>query len=390
MKLFKEALQIEREIGDKNYQALCLDNIGGVYTFKGEFDDARTYFERALELREELKVPGNIADTLHNLAETSTKVGNYDEALKQYLRALELRRSAGDKRGAAIESYSLGTVFEQQGRYGAALKSKEEALKGFRELKDRSFWLGEILSGYGHTLGQSGRNAEAEKVLNEALDIAREIRSQGLVAQTLNFLGDNASYRGDAKAAGSQFDQALKEASRTSDRALVLLSKANVARAVVLEKRSSEDASRSLLSRRIGSRTPDASLKKAIDALGEVGREADRLGFKYLSLECSIDLAEASLYAGDLPRAQHELERATAQTEKLGLRTLRAKAEYLLATKLRLAGNEIEAARHVSEARRLLNEIGKEAQSDLVLKRADLAPILQDSPAPGGARRSKN
>jgi tetratricopeptide (TPR) repeat protein len=388
LKLFKEALQIEREIGDKNYQALCLDNIGGVYTFKGEFDDARTYFERALELREELKVPGNIADTLHNLAETSTKIGNYDEALKQYLRALELRRSAGDKRGAAIESYSLGTVFEQQGRYGAALKSKEEALKGFRELKDRSFWLGEILSGYGHTLGQSGRNAEAEKVLTEALDLAREIRSQGVIAQTLNFLGDNASYRGDAKAAGSQFDQALKEASRTSDRHLVLLSKANVARVLMLERRSSEDASRSLLSRR--SRTPDVNLKRAIDSLREVGLEADRLGFKYLSLECSIDLADALLYVGDLARAQHELERATAQSEKLGLRTLRAKAEYLLATTLRLAGNEIEAARHVSEARRLLNEIGKEGQSDLVLKRADLAPILQDPPSPGGAPRTKN
>jgi tetratricopeptide (TPR) repeat protein/serine/threonine protein kinase len=390
LKLFKEALQIEREIGDKNYQALCLDNIGGVYTFKGEFDDARTYFERALELREELKVPGNIADTLHNLAETSTRTGNYDEASKQYLRALELRRSSGDKRGAAIESYSLGTVFEQQGRYGAALKSKEEALKSFRELHDRSFWLGEILSGYGHALGQSGRNAEAEKVLNEALDVAREIRSQGLIAQTLNFLGDSASYRGDGKAASSLFEQALKEASRTSDRHLVLLSKANVAGALVLEKRSSEDSSRALLSRRGGSRTADVSLKKAIDSLGEVGREADRLGFKYLSLECAIDLAEALLYAGDLARARRELERATTQSEKLGLRTLRAKAEYLLAIERRLAGNEIEAARHGSEARRLLNEIRKEEQSDLVSKRADLAPILQDAPTPGQTPRTKN
>jgi tetratricopeptide (TPR) repeat protein len=112
-----------------------------------------------------------------------TKIGNYDEALKQYLRALELRRSAGDKRGAAIESYSLGTVFEQQGRYDAAIKSKEEALNGFRELRDRSFWLGEILGGYGHALGQSGRNGEAEKVLTEALDVAREIRSQAVIAQ---------------------------------------------------------------------------------------------------------------------------------------------------------------------------------------------------------------
>ena len=215
-------------------------------------------------------------------------------------------------------------------------------------------------------------------MLNEALDLAREIRSQGVIAQTLNFLGDNASYRGDAKAASSQFDEALKEASRTSDRHLVLVSKANVAGALVLEKRRS------------GSRTPDASVKKAIDSLDEVGREADRLGFKYLSLECSINLADALLYTDARARAQRELERATAQSEKWGLRALRVKAEYLLAIERRLAGNDIETARHMSEARRLLNEIGKEGQSDLVLKRADLAPILQDAPPSGGASRSKN
>ena len=281
-------------------------------------------------------------------------------------------------------------MFEQQGRYGAALKSREEALTGFRELHDRSLWLGEILSGYGHTLGQAGRNAEAEKALNEALDVAREIQGQGLIAQTLNFLGDNASYRGDGKAAGTLFEQALKEALRTGDRHLVLLSKANVARALVLDKRSAENSSASLVSRRRAGRTPDVSLKRAIDSLDGVGREADRLGFKYLSLACALDLTEALLDAGDLARARRELGRATAQTEKLGLRTLRAKAEYLLATERHLAGNESEAARHGSEARRLLNEISKEAQSDLVLKRADLAPILQDSPSSGRTQRNKN
>jgi Lhr-like helicase len=96
------------------------------------------------------------------------------------------------------------------------------------------------------------------------------------------------------------------------------------------------------------------------------------------------------LYAGDVARARRELERDVAQTEKLWLRTLRAKAEYLVATERRLAGDEREAARHRLEARRLLNEIGKEAQSDLVLKRADLTPILQDPPPPGGTPRNKN
>ena len=114
-----------------------------------------------------MKVPREIADTLHNLAETFINVGRYDEALKQYLRALEIRRTAGDKRGTAIESYSIGTLFGYQGRFAAALKSKEDALKDFRALQERSFWLAEILSGHGQSLSQLGRSAEAEKSFTE-------------------------------------------------------------------------------------------------------------------------------------------------------------------------------------------------------------------------------
>ena len=73
------------------------------------------------------------------------------------MRALDLRRSINDTRGAAIESYSLGTLFDYQGRFGAAVNSKQEALKTFRDLKDRTFWMAEMLGGYGEALTLAGR-----------------------------------------------------------------------------------------------------------------------------------------------------------------------------------------------------------------------------------------
>ena len=174
LKVLKDSLQIQREVGNENLQALCLNNIGNIYLSKGQYDDALLYFERALELREKSKVPNEIAETRHNLAETFANLGRYDQALAEYLRALDLYRSSGDKRGAAMETYSMGTVFAYQGRYGAALKSKEEALNSFRTLKERSFWLSEILGGYGSALGQMGRGDQAEKPFDEALEVARE------------------------------------------------------------------------------------------------------------------------------------------------------------------------------------------------------------------------
>ena len=108
-----------------------------------------------------------------------------------------------------------------------------------------------------------------------------------------------------------------------------------------------------------------------------LAQEADALGLKYVSVECSTYLAQALLNTGDHGRARQELERAIAQSEKLGLQGLLARSHYLLASALRLAKNEPEASRHAGEARKLLDEIRKEAGSDDLLKRADFGAIAK-------------
>jgi len=357
LSLFKESLQIQRELGNESNQGLCLNNIGSSYSFKGQYDDAATCFQQALQLREKSNFPNEIAETVHNLAETNANMGQYDQALAYYLRALELYRSAGDKRGAAIESASMGTLFAYQGRYGAAVNAKQEALKTFRELGDRSSWMIEILSGYGDALAQAGHGEESQNSFDEAMSLSRVLKNDALVAQILNYQGDSFFYRGNFKSARSLYEQAMKVGSHTTDRGKVLISKFNLAKAAVKEGRSQE----------------------AIGALKGLAQEADTLGLKYLSAECSIYLAEALVNIKDYSHARQELERAVAKTERLGLRTLSAKGHYLLATELRLTGKGAEAAGHYREAVRLLEEIRKEPGAANVLQRADLNSIYLDS-----------
>ena len=357
LKMYKESLEIQREAGDENYQALCLNDIGSTYLSKGQYDDALTYYQQALQLREKLKVPGDIAETLHNLAETSVKLGQYDQALIQYLRALNLHRGAGDKRAAAVDSYGLGTLYGHQGRYGAAVNSEAEAVKAFQELQERSPAMAEILSGYGGALAEAGRWEEAQKPLEEALSLARELKSQPVVAQTLDYQGDSAYYRGDFKSAQALYGQALEVASRTKDRAQVLASKMGLAKVAIEEGRARE----------------------AISSLKALAQEADSLGLKYSSVECSVDLGEALEKSRDYSRARQELEPALAKAEKLGLRTLLAKDHYLLATALRATGNGADATLHYREALRLFDEIRKEGGAEKVIERGDLKPAYTES-----------
>ena len=115
-------------------------------------------------------MPQDIVEAVHNLGDTSADMGQYDQAISYYMRALDLRRSMDDKRGAAIESYSLGRLFGYQGRFGAAINSKQDALKTFREIKDKTFWMAKMLGGCGEALILAGRGDEAKSYLDEALE----------------------------------------------------------------------------------------------------------------------------------------------------------------------------------------------------------------------------
>jgi tetratricopeptide (TPR) repeat protein len=352
LKDYKDALEIQREVGNIKAESQCLNNIGSRYYNSGDYEDALTYFQQALEFREKLKIDADISETLHNLAETSTRIGQFDQALGYYMRALDLSRKVDDKLGVAIESHSLGTLFEYQGRYSAALKSKEDAVGIVRSLDDK-FWQAAIFSSYGHTLASASRNDEARKTLEEALKLSREVKSEPLIAQTLSFQGDLAYYRGDARAADALFNQALQSASRSKDLYVMLMSKIDLAKAAIRLGRSSN----------------------AITTLKNLLKETDDRRLKYLSAQCSLYLGEALLTAKDYKHAQTELESAVRKSQALGARTLLAQSHGLLAKSLAGAGDAAEAARHQEQAKKILDEIGKELQTNTLLSRSDLAQI---------------
>ena len=67
----------------------------------------------------------------------------------------------------------------------------QEAVKTFRDLKDQTFWMAEMLAGYGEALILAGRGDEAKPQLEEALSLSRELKNDGMVAQTIGFQGDS-------------------------------------------------------------------------------------------------------------------------------------------------------------------------------------------------------
>jgi tetratricopeptide (TPR) repeat protein len=357
LKLFKEALQIHRDLHNENNEGIALNNIGNTYLFKGDYDNARTYFEQALLLREKINVPGDIAETVHNLAEVSTKSGQYEQALSQYMRGVELFRTAGDKRGAAVETYSMGTIFEYQGRYGSAESSKKQALQDLRDAKENSFWMGEALGGYGNALSEAGRLEEGATLLREALAFSRDLKNDALIAQTLNWQGDNFYYRGDQKSAKSLYEQALRAASKTTDRHLLLVAKFSSAKIMIEQGQA----------------------QSGINALQGIAEEAETLGLKYLSIECSILEAQARMQLKDYMRTRPQLERAALLSENLGVKPLLMRAHFLLGKSLREQGAMTEAIPHFQNTLDLLQSLQKDNGAEKIMERSDLKSMYVEA-----------
>jgi eukaryotic-like serine/threonine-protein kinase len=352
---FKEALPIERALGDDSQLARCLSNIGNTYLATGQFEEARTNLERALDLRERLKNTGNIALTLTSLADVSTRLGDYGQAEKQYLRAIDLWRSSGNHRGTAVGTYGMASLFEAQGRYGAALDARGEALKTLRNLGERSTLLAEILGGYGYSLALTMKTADAQKALDESLALARELKSQTLVAQTLNYQGDNAYFAADLKGARALYEQA-QTAGRLADRYQLLRARMNLAKIGAEEGR------------------PAAAAE-----LRTLTKESEDLGLKYLAAETSLHLGAALLKANNLAQAKAALESGMVRSERIGARALQASGAYLLGEAVRRSGTAVNAAPHYRQALQVLDELQKEARTDSLATRFDLRQVREQS-----------
>jgi serine/threonine protein kinase/tetratricopeptide (TPR) repeat protein len=350
---YKESLQLQRDAGDENYQALCLNNIGGAYLAKGDVDNALTYLQQALQLREKLNVGSDIANTLATVGDVYTTTGKLDEALASYMRALDLYRKAGNAHGAAEQSHQMGLVFEYQGRIGAAVKAMQDAVNGYRTLGDRSAEMVDFLSDLADVQAQAGRGADSGPLLQEAQNIAHDLKNERVQGELFNTQADVQLYRGDLQAAKSLYDQAVRAAARSADQNQVLVSKLHLAEVA------------------LGQGQAPAALRD----FGGLTHQAEIRGLKYLSLVASIGMADAMLRMKDYSHAQQELQTDLGKSEKLGSRYQTARIQYLLGNALRLSGNSTEATGHYRQALSLLDEIRKEPGAEKFVERSDVKPM---------------
>ena len=208
---YQETLKLGKNISPTEdaaqARAAALGNLGTVYADRGELDKAEEHHKQALEIdRETGNRLGEAAD-LNNLGTVYSRRGDLDIGEEHHKKALEIAREIGDREGEAITLGNLGVDYLQRGDLDKAEEHLKQALGIQRDIGDR---LGEArqLSNLGGVYHHRGDLEKAEEHVKEALDIQREIGNRLNQADALANLGIVYRNRGQPKEARDHLQQA--------------------------------------------------------------------------------------------------------------------------------------------------------------------------------------
>jgi serine/threonine protein kinase/tetratricopeptide (TPR) repeat protein len=239
-KEFAEALEIYRELADKNpgtylpEVAKALNNLAILDGQQSHREQARQEFAEALQVYRELAGTNQemdsplVATALNNLANVDSDFGRFDDARKEFMEALEIRHRLAQKNPDIYEPLiakalnNLGVLDRRQNRIEEARNEFEEALKIYRlELTQKNPevylpYAAMTLINLAIIESHLNRWEDARKGFAEALEFYRKLAEkkeatyQPLIATTLNYLGYVDLHEGRKEEARKEFAEALQ------------------------------------------------------------------------------------------------------------------------------------------------------------------------------------
>jgi tetratricopeptide (TPR) repeat protein len=205
---YQEALQIQRQAGDRHGEAITLANLGSVCWGQGDYSGARDNWQEALALYRQVGDQRGEGIVVNNLGLLSRNLGDYDGARALFEGALPIRRQIGDQRGTSLTMANLGLLSHLRGHDEEARHYCQQALRIAREIHHPSSE-GMALTRLGHALAGLGDRDGARHAYDGALAIRRELGEHNLAMECLEGLASLSLEEGDLETAGSHVDEIL-------------------------------------------------------------------------------------------------------------------------------------------------------------------------------------
>jgi serine phosphatase RsbU (regulator of sigma subunit)/uncharacterized protein HemY len=174
LEFYLRSLSIGQEISDSVRILTAQINVGMVYSKKKATNDkAQEFYLKALSLAEALHYYDAIGTVSVNLGELYFFKGDYDEALSYFEKSLKAYRRVNSGNVPYTLIY-IGKVYAARKDYANALKYQEEALQ-VSEQANSTLEKAQALIGLANTYNQVGNNDKALELYKEAEKITNQI-----------------------------------------------------------------------------------------------------------------------------------------------------------------------------------------------------------------------
>ena len=133
----KEALSLSENLNIKLWISTSMNNMGHIYTFRGDYKNGLKYYLSSLKLREEINDKRGVAKSLNNIGTVQFYQGNPEGAIEYFLKALKILQELNDPLGVAGCSNNIGGILRMQKKLDKALGYFMKALKIAEEIDDK-------------------------------------------------------------------------------------------------------------------------------------------------------------------------------------------------------------------------------------------------------------
>ncbi|MBA3970651.1 MAG: tetratricopeptide repeat protein, partial [Bacteroidetes bacterium] len=209
LRYYFASLKIMEELNDEKSIANTNNNIGRVYYLQGNHAEALKLFMTSLAIYQKLGIKKGIAFCYNNMGLVYYAQGKYNESLKSNFASLKIREDLGDKLGVATSYSSIGIVYFDQAemeknegmrsaKFKEALKSYLSSLEMYEVLGDKA-GIAATKSSIGNVFAITGKYNEAEKYLQQAMELSKSIGYKECIRDTYNGFAKVQSARGDFK-----------------------------------------------------------------------------------------------------------------------------------------------------------------------------------------------
>ncbi|MEC4805457.1 MAG: CHAT domain-containing tetratricopeptide repeat protein [Jaaginema sp. PMC 1079.18] len=215
--VWEEALLLWREIGDTEWIATTLNNIGFVYNRLGERDNAIARFNEVLEIANTTQDESSEATALLNLGFVYSGMGDKRQALDLYQQSLAIWQKLDNISGQATTLNNIGNIYQFLGKYDAALEYLTASVPLLEQLED-DYRLALTFVNIGTNHSDRGEKQEALNYFERALSLTAATQNPSARATILNNMGAVYDDLGDNEQALKYYQDSLALLQTIADR----------------------------------------------------------------------------------------------------------------------------------------------------------------------------